>query len=60
MPTRKETEDLGFSYNMVRKRYMDYRLEIFDYLSFEFRKLCGEIECDILTNRDEDKKKEPR
>ncbi|MBN4081331.1 IS1595 family transposase [Caldithrix abyssi] len=46
IPARKAAKDLGYSYNMVRNHYMDYRLEIFDYLSNEFRKLSGEIECD--------------
>ena len=36
---RKSTRDLGFSYNMVRNHYMNYRVEIFDYLTEEFRKL---------------------
>ncbi len=46
IPARKSTRDLGFSYNMVRNHYMNYRVEIFDYLAEEFRKLSGEIECD--------------
>lgn len=46
IPARKSARDLGFSYNMVRNHYMNYRVEIFDYLAEEFRKLNGEIECD--------------
>ena len=46
IPARKSTRDLGFSYNMVRNHYMNYRVEIFDYLAEEFRKLSGEIERD--------------
>ncbi len=46
IPARKSARDLGFSYNMVHNHYMNYRLEIFDHLNNEFRKLSGEIECD--------------
>ena len=46
IPANKAVKDLGWSYHKVRNHYMDYRIEIFDYLAEEFRKLSGEIECD--------------
>ena len=46
IPANKAVKDLGWSYHKVRNHYMDYRVEIFDYLAEEFRKLSGEIECD--------------
>ncbi|MCK4688919.1 MAG: IS1595 family transposase [Candidatus Marinimicrobia bacterium] len=46
IPANKAAKDLGFSYPMVRNRYMQYRQEIVEILDQDFRKLSGEIECD--------------
>lgn len=46
IPANKAAKDLGFSYNSVHKKYMQYRHEIVEFLNQEFRKLSGEIECD--------------
>jgi transposase len=46
IPANKTAKDLGFSYNKVRSKYMQYRQEIYDFLQQEFIKLSGEIECD--------------
>jgi len=46
IPANKTTKDLGFSYPMVRNRYMQYRQEIVEILDQDFRKLSGEIGCD--------------
>jgi len=46
IPGRKAARDLGFSYNKVSRRYMEYRLEMSKYLHAEYKKLAGEIECD--------------
>ena len=42
----KAVKNLGWSYHKVRNNCMNYRLEIFDYLADEYKKLSGEIECD--------------
>jgi transposase len=46
IPANKAAKDLGCSYKKVRSKYMQYRQEIFDFLSEQFRQLSGEIECD--------------
>ena len=46
IPANKAAKDLEFSCNKVRNKYMQYRLEIYDFLSQEFTRLSGEIECD--------------
>mgnify|MGYP000695865335 CR=1 FL=1 len=46
IPANKAIKDLGWSYHKVRDHYMDCRVEIFDYLAEELRRLSGEIECD--------------
>ena len=46
IPANKAAKDLGFSYPMVRNRYMQYRQEIVEILDQDFRKLSGEIGCD--------------
>ena len=46
IPANKTARDLEFSYDKVRRKYMQYRQEICDYLEDEFSKLSGEIECD--------------
>ncbi len=46
IPANKAAKDLGFSYPMVRNRYMQYRQEIVEILNQDFRKVSGEIECD--------------
>lgn len=46
IPANKTARDLEFSYGKVRRKYMQYRQEICDYLEQEFSKLSGEIECD--------------
>jgi len=46
IPANKTARDLEFSYDKVRRKYMQYRQEICDYLKDEFSKLSGEIECD--------------
>ena len=46
IPANKAAKDLEFSYNKVRNKYMLYRQEIYDFLSKEFTRLSGEIECD--------------
>ena len=46
IPANKAVKDLGWSYHKIRNNYMNYRVEIFDYLADEYRKLSGEIECD--------------
>ncbi|RMG23859.1 MAG: IS1595 family transposase [Methanobacteriota archaeon] len=46
IPANKAAKDLGWSYQKVRNSYMNYRLDIFDYLVEEYRKLSGEIEWD--------------
>ena len=46
IPANKTAKDLGFSYNKVRGKYMQYRQEIYIFLQQEFYKLSGEIECD--------------
>ena len=46
IPANKAAKDLGFSYPMVRNKYMRYRQEIVEILDQDFQKLSGEIECD--------------
>ena len=46
IPANKASKDLGWSYHKVRNSYMNYRLDILNYLTEEYRKLSGEIECD--------------
>jgi transposase len=46
IPANKAAKDLGFSYNKVRNKYMEYRQEIALYLEQQFCRLSGEIECD--------------
>ena len=46
IPANKTAKDLGIGYKKVRRKYMQYRQEIYDYLQQEFNKLSGEIECD--------------
>lgn len=46
IPANKAAKDLGCSYAKVRSRYMQFRQEIVAYLTREFQKLSGEIECD--------------
>ena len=46
IPASKAAKALGWSYHKVWNHYMDYRLEIFDFLAGEYQKLSGEIECD--------------
>lgn len=46
IPANKARKDFGCSYDKVRRKYMQYRNEIFLYLQKEFNKLSGEIECD--------------
>ena len=46
IPANKAARDLGFGYNKVRTKYMQYRQEIAFYLQEQFNKLSGEIECD--------------
>ena len=46
IPANKACKDFGCSYTKIRTKYMQYREEIFTYLSKEFNKLSGEIECD--------------
>lgn len=46
IPANKTAKDMGFGYKKVRRKYMQYRQEIYDYLQQEFNKLSGEIECD--------------
>jgi len=46
IPANKTAKDLGFSYNKVRGKYMQYRQDIYNFLQQEFNKLSGEIECD--------------
>ena len=46
IPANKAAKDLGFGYKKVRGKYMLYRQNIYDFLSQEFTRLSGEIECD--------------
>ena len=46
IPANKAAKDLGFGYNKVHRRYMQYRKDIFKFLDREYQKLSGEIECD--------------
>ena len=46
IPANKAVKDLGWSYHKIRNNYMNYRVERFDYLGDEYRKLSVEIECD--------------
>jgi hypothetical protein len=46
IPANIAVKDLGWSYHKIRNNYMNYRVERFDYLGDEYRKLSVEIECD--------------
>lgn len=46
IPANKAAKDLGYSYPMIRNKYMQYRNEILKILNQDFEKLSGEIECD--------------
>jgi hypothetical protein len=39
IPATKKANDLRLSYNKVRNKYMEYRHEIYECISQEFRKL---------------------
>ena len=41
IPANKAVKDLGWSYHKIRNNYMNYRVEIFDYLADEYKILSG-------------------
>jgi len=60
IPANKAAKDLGYSYPMIRNKYMQYRNEILEILNQDFEKLSGEIECDVRQLADGGKRKGPR
>ncbi len=59
-PANKATKDLGYSYPMIRNKYMQYRNEILEILNQDFEKLSDEIESDVRQLADGGKRKGPR
>jgi transposase len=46
IPANKAAKDIQCNYRKVSNKYKQYREEIIEFLSKEYKKLSGEIECD--------------